>query len=288
MSERFGGDFSPDAPPKQPGPLSGKQPQRGRSRANLLILAGLPLLFTSFGDGAVGLATGLAAFGAIALSAYLTREGLEAEEAYYARKIARRPAVPRKIFGAALTGIGVGLATFDTSLGDGILYGIIASGLHLASFGLDPLRDKLTDRVDNFQNDRVARAVDEAEKHLRVMSDAIAKIGDRTLSARLETFQSAAREMFRSVENDPRDLTAARRYLGVYLLGARDATLKFTELYARSRDQSAKTDYVALLDDLEANFTAKTERLLSNSRTELDIEIDVLRDRLQRDGIRLN
>ena len=49
-----------------------------------------------------------------------------------------------------------------------------------------------------------------------------------------------------------------------------------------------KADYTALLDDLEANFTAKNQALLSDNRTDLDIEIDVLRDRLQREGIRLN
>ena len=105
--------------------------------------------------------------------------------------------------------------------------------------------------------------------------------------ARVEQFQATARAMFRTVEEDPRDLSAARRYLGVYLLGAKDATVKFAKLYGQSHDPSVRADYTALLDDLEANFTAKNQKLLSDSRTDLDIEIDVLRDRLQREGIRL-
>jgi len=43
---------------------------------------------------------------------------------------------------------------------------------------------------------------------------------------------------------------------------------------------------MTLLDDLEANFTAKTQTLLTNNQDALGIEIDVLRDRLQREGIR--
>ena len=44
-------------------------------------------------------------------------------------------------------------------------------------------------------------------------------------------------------------------------------------------------DYFALLTDLEAGFDAKRAKLLDADRTELDIEIEVLRDRMKRDGI---
>ena len=87
--------------------------------------------------------------------------------------------------------------------------------------------------VDEFQTDRVARAVEGAEKHLAAMSDAILRAKDRDLERRVESFQSTARAMFRTIEDDPRDLTAARKYLSVYLMGARDATVKFADIYAR-------------------------------------------------------
>ncbi|WP_298261352.1 5-bromo-4-chloroindolyl phosphate hydrolysis family protein [uncultured Litoreibacter sp.] len=294
MAQKYGGQFSPEgngrAPlnkPKAPR-FAGKKPAIGRTRANFLFLAGAPLLFASIGDGATDMAVALGAFAFIALGAWLTREGIDAQNAYEARTVARRPAIPRKIFGAIALGLGVATATFDTSVMDGVLYGVIASVLHLIAFGLDPMRDKSVEGVDTFQADRVARAVDEAERHLRAMSDAIATTSDRDVTTRVEQFQATARSFFRTVENDPRDLTSARRYLGVYLLGAKDATIKFSKLYAQGRDPSAKADYTSLLDDLEANFTAKNQALLSDNRTDLDIEIDVLRDRLQREGIRLN
>ena len=94
--------------------------------------------------------------------------------------------------------------------------------------------------------------------------------------------------MCRTVEEDPRDLVAARRFLVVYLKGAADATVKFADIYAQRRDDQARTAYVALLDDLERNFNAKTETLLVSDRSALDIEIEVLRDRLQREGVRMD
>lgn len=290
MSQKFGGQYSPEpsnAPTSKSSPLKGKRPGKGRTRVNILFFVALPLIFTSIGDGAAQMIVAIAAFALIVLGAWLTREGLAAQDAYEARSIARRPAFPRKIFGAIALGLGVGVATFDTSMMDGILYGIIAVALHLTAFGFDPMSNKSIEGVDTFQTDRVARAVDEAERHLTAMSQAISTAGDRSLIARVEQFQSTAREMFRTIEDDPRDLTTARRYLGVYLLGAKDATIKFAKLYTQNHDPSVKADYTALLDDLEANFTAKTQALLSDNRTDLNIEIDVLRDRLQREGIRL-
>lgn len=293
MAQRFGGKFSPDGQGKPKsiakGPFDGARRTRAGGRVNLLFLAPLPLGLAAFSGGPTALALNLIALGTLLLAAWLTREGLIAQEAYEARKVARRPAFPRKMAGSLLTGLGLATAGFAAS-GDVIapaVYAVVGSVLHFLSFGPDPLRDKGVDGIDTFQTDRVARAVDEAEKHLAAMTAAMRQAGDRQLIARLERFQSVARDLFRTVENDPRDLTAARKYLSVYLLGARDATLKFTEIWTRSRDLQARADYEALLSDLEQNFAARTEKLLLDDRSNLTVEIEVLRERLDREGVRL-
>ena len=154
------------------------------------------------------------------------------------------------------------------------------------SFGPDPLRDKGAEGLDTFQTDRVARAVDEAEKHLAAMKDAILRAQDRTLEARVDRFAATARSLFRTIEGDPRDLTAARKDIGVFLMGARDATAKFADLYAQTRSAKARADYEQLLTDLETHFEKRKEALLSNDHSDLDIEIDVLRERLRLEGPR--
>ena len=72
------------------------------------------------------------------------------------------------------------------------------------------------------------------------------------------------------------------------MLGARDATITFADIYARGQDPQARSDYLALLDDLEQNFAARTAKLLLDDRSDLTVEIDVLRERLQREGVRPN
>ncbi|MCE8545393.1 5-bromo-4-chloroindolyl phosphate hydrolysis family protein [Ruegeria pomeroyi] len=299
MAQRYGGKFSPEAEqPSEPAPrgqFDGARVDPAGARANALFVPAIPLVFTSLNDGAIGLVLGLGAAGLWTGAALLLREGLRAEAAYHARRVARRPAIPRKLFATALTGLGTALAVYksgmmagEASILAGVLFGVAASALHLLAFGADPMRDKGMEGVDTFQQDRVARAVGEAERMLSEMSDAIRRAGDRQLDARVERFQTTARELFRTVEEDPRDLTGARKYLTVYLRGARDATIKFADIHARTRDAGARTDYLALLDDLEQNFTARTRKMLLDDRSDLTVEIDVLRDRLQREGVRLD
>ena len=292
MAQRFGGKYSPDgkgdAVSAERGAYQGAQVNPVGARANLLFIPAIPMVFLALNDGAVNLTLALMSAGILTLAAWLLRGGLVAEAAYAARKVARRPAIPRKLFSSALTGIGIAIAAYrvEPGLVAPLLFGVAACGLHLAAFGIDPLRDKGMEGVDTFQQDRVARVVDEAETHLAAMTDAMKRAEDRQMSLKLEKFQATARDLIRTVEEDPRDLTAARKYLGVYLLGARDATIKFADIYSRSRDTQARADYSDLLDDLSDNFAARTRKLLVDDRSDLNIEIDVLRDRLQREGVR--
>jgi hypothetical protein len=252
-------------------------------------MAPLPLAVRAFASGPVEMALNLAALGLLLLAAWLTREGILAQEAYEARKIARRPAIPRKIFASLLTGAGLGLAGFASGGGllEPLIYAVAGTALHSLAFGLDPLRDKGSEGIDSFQTDRVARVVDQAEEYLKSMSDAIRRTGDRALESRLDRFQITVRDMLRTVEDDPRDLTKARKFLGVYLMGARDASVKYADLATRAPNAQAREKYLALLSDLEQNFTAKTRALMADSTTDLDIEIEVLRDRLEREGVHL-
>ncbi|KEJ89877.1 5-bromo-4-chloroindolyl phosphate hydrolysis family protein [Sulfitobacter donghicola] len=296
MAKQFGGKYSPDGGQV----VSGENRPRSRridvdpvgGRANVLFVPAIVLIATNFGSGAIAFTAAILGALSLTLAAWLLRSGIRAEAAYNERKVARRPAMPRKIMAAALSGIGTALAVIAHSDGvdilSPILFGVIASGLHIAAFGLDPLRNKGMDGIDTFQQDRVARVVDEAEKHLSTMSETILRAGDRQSVARLEDFQDTARELIRTVEEDPRDLTAARKYLGVYLKGARDATSKFADIYSRTQDAQARTDYLALLDDLEKNFAARNRKSLLEDRGDLNVEIDVLRERLSREGVRLD
>ncbi len=302
MSKRFGGQHSPTGTRPDPATretvtaermevpsFKGRKPMRHGAKINVLFVLPLLVLATAFFQTVTAMATDLAGGAALLLAAWLTRDGVRAEDAFNERKVARRPAIPRKLFGSVLTGIGVALLVFGgqwNPITAGIL-GLLAAGLHLFSFGMDPMQDKGMEGVDRMQTERIARKVDEAEKVLDQMSDAIKRARDRQLESRVDGFEMTVRQMFRQVEEDPRDLAPARRYLGVYLEGARDATLQFVELYGRNRDPQIRSDYMAFLDDLETNFAKRNAAMLTDDRTNFDVEIEVLQDRLKRENLTL-
>jgi hypothetical protein len=297
-AQRFGGKYSPDPKPgggaRAPGPAPFRNGRVSRVslRARAMYLLPLPLFFA--GLGAIGrgnpteMLAELGGFAGLMLSAWLLNEGLRAEAAYEARAVARPPAVPRKLFAAALTGAGVFLVSL-LSLGQAPagarVFGAVAAAAHLVAFGLDPMRKKGLEGVDAFATERVARAIDQAEELVRQTTDAAKRIGDRRIEGRVDRICDQAREVFRIVEQDPRDLNRARTFMSVYLLGLRDATVKFAEVWGRSRDAEARTQYEALLGDLEASFGRHRGDLLIEDRSDLDVEIEVLRERLQQDGL---
>ncbi|MFC3570345.1 5-bromo-4-chloroindolyl phosphate hydrolysis family protein [Paracoccus sp. TOH] len=293
MARRFGGRFSPQPrldgtdprPPARPAPGEVRHPLESRTR--WVTIMATPLLISAFWQDPTGLALQLIGFGSLASGMWMTREGLQAEAAYDARRVARRPAIPRKLFGGILTGLGLAVGAYvpGAEAGAGVI-GVAGAVLHWLAFGTDPLRDKGMEGIDGVQQDRAQRIVTEGEAHLKAMQDAILRTGDRRLEARVGLFAATARELFGHVEDNPDNIGALRRYLGVYLQGARDATVKFADLYAQSRDPRARQDYETLLDDLETEFAARSARLLEGGRTDLDIEISVLRDRLAREGLR--
>ena len=298
MAERYGGRYSPDGQPKDKtaapptAPFRNRRARKVSLRARLMLILPFPLLFA--GLGAIGRGSApemlgeLGGFAGLMLSAWLLNEGLRAEEAYEARAVARPPAIPRKIFAAVLTGASIFLAGW-LSLGNGILgaltFGVVAGVAQLLAFGIDPLKKKGLAGIDEFAADRVARAIEQAEALVRETADAAKRFGDRRLEGRVDRICDQAREVFRAVERDPRDLNRARTFLSVYLLGLRDATVKFADVWTRSRDAEARTQYETLLGDLETSFTTQRTHLLEDDRSDLDIEIEVLRERLQQDGL---
>ena len=112
MAKRFGGKYSPtgEIPANyREEPVDERIVDAAGARSKWLIFPIVPLVFLSLSSGPYQLALALIAAAALGLAVWLLRDGLRAEAAYNARKIARRPALPRKMLATALTGIGVGI-----------------------------------------------------------------------------------------------------------------------------------------------------------------------------------
>ncbi|MEM9715344.1 MAG: 5-bromo-4-chloroindolyl phosphate hydrolysis family protein [Pseudomonadota bacterium] len=285
MSKRYSGPNSPNRSSKKD--WSKRKTAKNSSSVRVLTALAIPI----FVAGALELTAGdvipavleWGAALALGMAAWLIMEGRKAEDAYNERQIAKPPAIPRKLFGSILIGAAVAavfLSNGDFGFINHLLIGGLATVLAVIAFGLDPMTAKGLEGDDAFERERVAVAIEKAEAYVQETLAAAKTLNDRKLQSRVEDMAASVRDMFRAIEDDPRDLSSSRKYLSVFLRAARDATQKFASHYSRTNDQDARREYENLLSDLENSFSQRREILMLENRTDLDIEIEVLRDRL--------
>lgn len=298
-AKRFSGTYSKDAPkassPKQPprSPFSGRKASGFSWRVLGLYLAPsvmvLPLLYGLISAQLTLIMQSCGIYALMMFGAWMTGQGLKAEAAFTERLIAKPPAFPRKLFGAAMIGLGVAGALFLGEKGLGPLavafYGALAVGAHLYAFGLDPMKAKGVVSHDGADVSHVFDRLEEAEHVVDATVVAARQLGDHKLEARVDSLAFAARDILREVQADPRDFRRARRFLSVHLVGLRDATEKYVKAKAKGA-ADMRAEYDSLLTDLEASFAKQRETLLTDDRIELEIEIEVLRDRLKEENLR--
>ena len=258
-----------------------------------MFLVPLPLMFMGLYSAVTGSAIEMAGrFGGLALfllSAWLLLEGQKAQHAYEAREVAKPPAFPRKLFASLLTGAGVAVTSllgflplFNEPVTAGV-YAAMATLLHSIAFGVDPLRAKGLKGYSKQEANRLLQALEQGERLMEETLVAASAFPDRRLQQRVDQLVQEARGVFRAIEKDPRDLPRSRKFMAVYLQGARDATVKLAQLKARNPGLREYADYERLLTDLEQHFIQQRQSLLLNDRTELDVEVEVLRDRIRQE-----
>ena len=270
----------------------GKRQSRFRKRTFGVMFAASPLLFAAVksltnGD-AIGMGTSIGLFALFVFGSFLIRQGVEAEAAYLDRTYASPPALPRKILGSLVLGgatVLTGLFGWDIGIIQSLGLGVLAAGASLLTFGLDPMRAKGEVSLSGVTPQMVEEAISEAEERIEGIERAAADIVDRPLRDRLSKVTARGRDILARIEEDPSDLRRARKFLKVYLEGALEATRK----YARSQHDLGDSDmylkFRSLLDDMQATFDQQHEKLLTNDRIDLDVEIDVLAERLNRETV---
>lgn len=249
-----------------------------------LLLPGLAALLSA---DIPGVARFIGAWALLIFAARLTGQGLTAEAAYDAREIAKPPAFPRKLVAAALFGLivfGLTWVEVDAGLLAAVFYGALAGGAHVLCFGPDPMKAKGLDGVSGAAFEQAAAKIEQAERLVAETVEAAGRLRDDALEARIDTLAYAARDILREIQRDPRDLRRARRFLAVHLVGLREATVKFAEARAKGAAADLRAKYTLLLDDLEASFAKQRETLLMDDKVDLEVEIEVLRDRLRQEG----
>lgn len=227
----------------------------------------------------------LGVFVIMIVAASMIQKGKTAEINWRMKKIARMPRAPNKIMGSLILGaITFFAAWFLAKEGffQSIGFGVAAGAGSLMLYGLDPLHSKGFDGADAA---RVAEALDGARSQLERIEKAGMQISSLQDRDRVKSVVASAEKVLDEIENDPKDLRRARKFLNVYLTGAVDVTEKYAAAEAKGTAADLKDGFSKLLTDMEHVFKEQHDKLLADDVLDLDVQMDVLRKRLTKEGV---
>lgn len=122
--------------------------------------------------------------------------------------------------------------------------------------------------------------LDEAEGELAAIDARAHDFPSGSLRDSLRTLTDAARDVLDMLADDPSDLRRSRKFLKVYLPSARAAVEKYAGLGVVN-DPELDTKFQELVAEITATCRRQAETLRLDDRMDLEIEMEVLAERLK-------
>jgi len=131
----------------------------------------------------------------------------------------------------------------------------------------------------------VAAALREAEQRLGRLAAASQRLGSIQARLTLGRIVTTSDKILDEIAADPRDLQRARRFLKVFLDGLTDVVERYAAAEDAGRSASLDDNFLSLLSEMAKAAEEQLTRLRHHDLERLDITIDVLKERLTREGI---
>lgn len=259
----------------------------------MVFLLPLPLLFAAIVSLIKGDLTALiinsASYSLYLTGALLIRRGLFNAADYERHHIAQAPKYPLKTLGAATIALATGWVAY---IGAGYSFPI-SLGFGLGSFvgcyllyGFDPRRAKQATDIDGLDTtNHVVQALERAQGIIASIDHARHKIRNPELTHRLQRIVNLARQILTTIEEDPKDLRRARKFLNIYLEGAQQVTAGYARTHQHMDSQELEDNFRRVLVTIEEVFQEQQQKLLENDVLDLDVKIEVLANQLKREGV---
>ncbi|MGB5707398.1 MAG: 5-bromo-4-chloroindolyl phosphate hydrolysis family protein [Arenicellales bacterium] len=259
----------------------------------LLYILPLPLLLVIISALISGrffrLIFAVSALGLIWIAAWFLQQGAKFEWEARRRKWARPTRVPWRFSAAVFAAAGaliVGSLIIGHNLLVGLLIAIGAFAGVIMAYGFDPQYDKNQD-VSRFgvTTEEIIEALEEAENNLGQIESSAADISNSELKIRLRRIVDKTRGVLSLIEEDPKDLRRARKFLKVYLTGANNVTRQYARTHKQQDNQVLEQNFRNVLESIETVIEEQHGKLLENDVLDLDVKIEVLEAQLKHEGI---
>jgi len=254
-----------------------------------LPVALIPATIISLGKGnLLGIIVNASGYALYVFAAWSLRKGLQAETAFAQSLIIPTPKWPLKMLAAIITALATGLIAWlgaQQTLSVALMFaGGAFLGMYL-SYGFDLRQEKKIADAQGYSGNEILRMLTESSQIIRSIEQANKKIRNTELNRRIENICAIADRILADIEADPRDIRRARKFLNVYLDGARQVTEGYAKTHQQTQSEQLEQNFRTVLETIESVFQEQHQKLLEDDVFDLDVKIEVLTTQLKREGI---
>jgi 5-bromo-4-chloroindolyl phosphate hydrolysis protein len=213
----------------------------------------------------------------------LAKRGFTQEGKYHHATFTKAPKTPYKMIAGYL----LGGATFFTAFIAGgepfvksVFLAVIATVGYYLFYGFDPKKDKL-ENLGDISAEFVLETINEAKGKLSTIEKHMQEIKDTILHEKLNVALQKAEHILQTIQEDPKDIRVARKFLIVYIDGIAKVTDAYTSMDEKDIDAPTKQKLHALMDEVEEKFDKELLRLKNNNQFDLDVHIDTLKEQIK-------
>ena len=224
----------------------------------------------------------IVAFGLFFATAKLNTIGLNKEYEYHTTTLIKAPK-PLKALTAGLLGVSTLFTAWIAGGQDffiSIALALVAVVGYFLYYGFDPKEDKL-ENIGDISAQFVIETLATARGKLAMVEEDMKKIKEKSLHDKLRIATNKGYEILNNIEEDPKDLRVARKFIIVYIDGIKKVTASYTAMDEKDITASTKERLSSLLSDVEKRFDKEILRLKENNQFDLDVQIDVLQQQIK-------
>ncbi len=266
-------------------------PTRGWLLKVFAVAYGWPLFLALIRGSARDAAALVVAIALFWAGSNLIAHGSREEFANEGRALTQSP-TPRKLMGTAAAAAAAFLISFGAA-DDGVVMALLFAGLTAAgcvlAYGLDPRVNRATIEAAakraGISGKEVIASLEDAHRKVQRIEEAAAELHSRELKSRLDRICQQARVILAQLEQDPKNLSRARRFLVTYLDGTRDVVTQYAAQQRDLADTPLGENFRRVLTTVEEVFTEQEEVLKRDDKLNLEVQIEVLETQLKREGV---
>jgi 5-bromo-4-chloroindolyl phosphate hydrolysis protein len=210
--------------------------------------------------------------------------GLRNEFEYEQKSLTKAPKHPFKTYSAILLGVATLFTAFvagEKSIFIALFLAVIAMLGYYLHYGLDPTKDKL-ENIGDISAELVLKTLEEANAKISTVETHLKKgLNDLELESKLKLAIEKSKSIIQAIQEDPKDIRVARKFLMVYLDGLEKVTSSYSSMEAEDIQGETKEKLHTLLEDVEKRFDKELQRLKQNNAFDLDVNIDVLHQQIK-------